>query len=679
MSQYENLLSPITIKDRTFKNRVFSSAHAPGYAESGMPGERYQAYHEAKARGGIGLTMFGGSSNVSRDSGSIYGQIYVGDDRIVPVFRSFADRIRRHGAGIMCQITHMGRRTTWDSGDWLPTKGPSARRDPAHHSAPYAISSREIARIVAAFADGARRCREGGLDGVEILGSSHIVGQFLSPLSNFRDDDYGGGLDNRIRFLLQVLEACREAVGDDFIISFRGNFDESNEDGLPAEEGVEIARRLGRHSVVDILNVNGAYGGTDMGLTEYMPGMAFPAAPYVDLARRVREASGLPTFQAARLSDPATADWAIGEGYVDMAGMTRPHMADPEIVAKLERGEEERIRPCVGAGYCLDRIYAGRDALCQHNVSTGREAWLPAEVPRSPDCKKAVVVGGGPAGMEAARVLALRGHSVTLFEAADRLGGQVRLAALGGWRKDMIGTVDWLAAELDRLNVEVVTNLYAEAGDVADRDPDIVIVATGGMPETELPNGGGDLIATVWDVLGGQVQTAGEVLIVDALGGHAALSLADRLSGDGVRVTLATPDRHLGRAIGGQNVPVYMRNLTRRGVAALTDRVLKGVRREGNRTVAEFRHAFSRESSEVTADTIVADLGIVSLTAVFDDLLPRSRNFGEVDHDGLVALEPQPDTANPDGTFQLFRIGDALAARDMHAAILDANRLCRCL
>ena len=442
----KHLLSPLTIKSMALKNRVVSTAHAPGYAEGGLPGPRYRAYQEAKAKGGCGLVMFGGSSNVARDSGSIYGQIYVGDDRVIPAFRELADALHAHGAGAMCQITHMGRRTVSDAGEWLPTKGPSALRDPAHHSMPYEIGPQEMGRIVRAFADAARRCREGGLDGVEVLGSSHLVGQFLSPLSNRRTDAYGGPLENRSRFLFDVLEACREAVGPEFVISFRGNFSEENEGGLTAEEGVELAAMLGTHGAADMLNVNGAYGGTDMGVTEFMPGMAWPAAPYVELAARVRAASGLTTLQSARLSDPATADWAVGAGHLDLAGMTRPQMADADMVAKLERGGAPR--PCVGAGYCLDRIYAGREALCQHNVSTGREAWLGADVPRAEHARRSVVIGGGPAGLEAARVLALRGHAVTLLEAQDRLGGQVRLAAMAGWRRDMVGIADWLSDEV---------------------------------------------------------------------------------------------------------------------------------------------------------------------------------------------------------------------------------------
>jgi 2,4-dienoyl-CoA reductase-like NADH-dependent reductase (Old Yellow Enzyme family) len=679
MTAYKSLFTPITIRGRTFRNRILSTGHAPGYTENGLPGERYQAYHAEKARGGIGLTIFGGSSNISRESGSVYGQIFVGSDSIISVFRQFARRIHGHGAGLMCQITHMGRRTGWAAGDWLPTMGPSVIRDPAHHSMPCEMSARDIARVTRDFAEAAWRCREGGLDGVEILATTHLLGQFLSPLSNARTDAHGGSLENRARFLLDVLEAARARVGEDFILGVRFAADETNEGGMPPEEGIALARMLGAQGAADFLNVNGAYGGTDHGLAENFPGMAFKSAPYIELARRVREASGLPVFQAARLSDPATADWAVAQGMVDMAGLTRNHMADPHIAAKLMRGEEARIRPCVGAGYCIDRIYGGSDAFCTHNVSTGRELSLPHEIPPAEAPKRIIVIGGGPAGMEAARVAALRGHRVTLHEAGPRLGGQVLLAARAGWRKDMIGIADWLAAEIQALGVDIRLNAWIEGPEAAAEGPDTVIVATGGLPETALPEGGGDLAVTTWDLLSGNAAPADDILVYDETGSHGALSTADWLAGSGARVELATPDRQAGRAIGGQNFPVYLRSLYRHGARLTPDHRLLSVRREGNALVAVLWNEFARIRTERRVAQVVLDRGTLPADAPFHALRPASRNFGETDAEALVSLRPQPATANPEGRYMLHRIGDAVASRDIHAALLDANRLCRAL
>jgi len=677
-ARYRHLLSPLTIRGLTLRNRVLSSGHAPGYPEEGRPKERYQAYHEEKAKGGLGLTIFGGSSNVSRESGSIYGQIYVGDDGIVPYFRQFADRIHRQGAALMCQISHMGRRTGWAGGDWLPTMGPSVVRDPAHHSVPYEMTTRDIARVVRAFADAAWRCREGGLDGCELLATTHLLGQFLSPLSNQRRDAYGGSLENRARFLLEVLDAVRGRVGD-FIVGVRFAADESNEGGLTAEEGIALGAMLGRHGGADFLNVNGVYGGTDHGLAENFPGMAFPAAPYVKLAGAVRRASGLPTFQAARLSDPATADWAIGAGLLDMAGLTRPQMADPHLVSKLARGDEARIRPCVGAGYCIDRIYGGRDALCAHSVSTGREETLPHAIPPAAERKRAAVIGGGPAGLEAARVLALRGHRVTLHEAGPRLGGQILLAARAGWRKAMIGIADWLVGEVQALGVEVRLNSYVEGPEVLEGSPDLVLVATGGVPDTTLPEGGGELAVTTWALLAGEVQPAESLLLYDEGGTHAALSTADWLAGQGAAVELATPDHQVGRGIGGQNLPVYLRNLYRAGATLTPDHRLLSLRHEGNGLVAVLWNEYGRTRVERRVAQVVVERNTLPADAPFQALRGGSRNLGEVDAEALVALAPQPAEANPDGGYLLFRLGDAVAARDIHAALLDANRLCRVL
>lgn len=652
-----------------------STAHAPVYAQDGKPGIRYQLYHEEKVKGGIALTAFGGSSNVSADSGSIYGQIYVGSDEVIPCFQEFADRVHAHGGALMCQITHMGRRTSWENGHWLPTVGPSVIRDPAHHSVPMQARAQDIKRISTAFGEAARRCRDGNLDGCEILASVHLLGQFLSPLSNCRSDAYGGKLENRARFLLEVLEQVRTQVGDDFIVGVRYTVDESNEYGMSSDEGIAIARLLAQSGLVDFLNINGAYGGTTTGMAETFPGMAYPSAPYIELARRVKEASSLPVFHSSRITDAATADFAISNGYLDMVGMTRPHIADPHIVRKLEQGDEARIRPCVGAGYCLDRVYAGKDMLCIYNTATGREQTIDHQVPLAAQSRKVVIVGGGPAGMEAARVCALRGHKVILFEATNRLGGQVLLAARAGWRKDMIGIADWLASEIDHLGVEVNLSQYAETQDIIDQQPDVVIVASGGIPLQRLPEAGAELAADCWDIFDNQVGAGQQVLLYDETGDHAGLSTADMLSDRAASITVATPNRLLGEAVGGQNYPIYMRNLIRNNARILPDRRLLSLSKKGETIKARFRDVYLRNITEMEFDQVVLVLGTEPVDDVFHQLAEDSINGGEYDLDALLSGDSQLAAASIDG-FLLFRIGDAVAARNIHAAVYDAMRLC---
>jgi 2,4-dienoyl-CoA reductase-like NADH-dependent reductase (Old Yellow Enzyme family) len=550
MATRDPLLQPFRLKHLTLKNRILSTAHAPNYVEDAKPKERYQLYHEEKAKGGLALTMFGGSSNVAPDSPSVFGQIDVGDDSVVPYLEQLAERVHRHGAAVMCQITHMGRRTYGHVGDWLPVIGPSHTRERAHRAFPKEMEQSDIDRVIRAFAEAAGRCREAGLDGLEILIAGHLVGQFLSPTVNERTDRYGGSIENRLRFAVEVLEAVRARIGAEYIVGLRIPGDELLEGGLTGEDCVEIAERLAASGLVDFLNVNASHIYTDSGLAWNIPVMNLPSAPFLQIAGRIKRAVDLPVFHAAGIADLATARHAVESGLVDMVGMTRAHIADPHLVRKLERGEEDRIRPCVGAGLCIDRIYYGLEAVCVHNPATGREASLPHEVPPSDGPKKKVaVVGGGPGGLEAARVAALRGHEVVLFEAADRLGGQVTLAARPKSRQRMIGIADWLISEVERLGVEVRTNVYAEAETVTAENPDVVIVATGGLPNTDIfaeAVEGAEHVASVWNVLGGHVTPGGDVLLYDDNGGHQGVSCAEFLAMAGARVELATPDRAPG-------------------------------------------------------------------------------------------------------------------------------------
>lgn len=677
MNAYASLLSPFQLGPLTLRNRLVSTAHANGYVSDGVPGERYQRYHEERARGGLALCVFGGSSNVARDSGAIYGQIYVGNDRVIPHFQSFAQRMHAHDCALICQISHMGRRTSWKGGDWIGTVGPSQIRDPGHNSMPREATQEDIDRIVKHFGDAAVRCQEGGLDGCEVLATVHILGQFLSPLSNFREDAYGGSLENRLRFLIEVLTEIRRRVGPDFVVGLRYTADETNEGGLDASEGLEIARRIARSGLASYLSLNGAYGGSAKGMSEAFPGMGTRSAPYLDMARRVREVSGMPTMHAARITDAATANFAIESGALDMVGMVRPQIADPHIIAKLRAGNEHRIRPCVGAGACVDRVDMGGDMICVHNVAAGRESKFPDEYAPAPNPKRVVVVGGGPAGLEAARVSVLRGHDVTLLEASNRLGGQLLLASKARSRGDMIGIVDWLSSEIDILGVNVRHNVLAEPEDVTSLSPDAVIIATGGIPMQRLEDGGEDLAMSGWDALTLAKPLSGRCLIYDEVGSHPAISLAETLAAKGVTVELMTPFRRAGNELGGQTYPQYLEELYRFGVVLTPDSRLIKLERTGNRLRAIVKNMYTRQVAELEFDHVILEQGTVPMPDLFAGLKERAVNRGISDWDALADGTPQMQQDSAPGEFSLFAVGDAVSSRDVHAAMFDANRIAR--
>ena len=314
-------------------------------------------------------------------------------------------------------------------------------------------------------------CRRPGLDGIELQAYGHLMDQFWSPLTNDLDAPYGGSLDNRLRFTFDTLKAIRARVGDDFIVGVRYTGDEELPGGLTRADGLEISRRLKDCGMVDFLNVVKGHIDTDAGLTDVIPVQGMRSAPHLDFAGEVRAATNFPTFHAAKIQDVATARYAIASGKLDMVGMTRAHMADPHIVAKIMRGEEERIRPCVGANYCLDRIYQGGMALCLHNPSTGRELEQPHAIARAEAPRRVVIVGAGPAGLEAARVAAERGHEVIVHEAANDPGGQVRLTAQTPRRHEMISLIDWRFAECTRMGVTFHFNSFADAETVLADEP----------------------------------------------------------------------------------------------------------------------------------------------------------------------------------------------------------------
>ncbi|MFQ5421964.1 MAG: FAD-dependent oxidoreductase, partial [Anaerolineae bacterium] len=574
-----------------------------------------------KAKGGIALTMFGGSSNVALDSPAAFGQIYVGNDDVIPYFQQMADRIHPYGTAVMCQITHMGRRTFWNTEHWLPTIAPSCVREPAHRSFPKEMEFADIKRVVKAYGAAADRCRQGGLDGVEIEAYGHLLDSFWTPLVNHRHDQYGGSLQNRMRFSLEVLAEVRKQVGDDFIVGIRMSGDEAVEGGLTRQDCLQIARTLVATGMLDFVSIIKGYIATDEALSHVIPNMGTPSAPHLELAASIKAEIDLPVFHAGRIADVATARHAISEGLIDMVGMTRAHMADPHIVAKIERGQEDDIRPCVGVGYCIDRIYEGGGALCIHNPATGREETMPHVILKiGRKRRKVVVVGAGPAGLEAARVSAARGHQVVLFEASDRPGGQVQLAARAPRRMDIIGITDWLFTQVKHLDVDTRFSHYAEAADVLAESPDVVIIATGGEPNTTFLQAGADLVVTSWDILGGYAQPAANVLLFDDNGQHQSLSCAEFIAEKGAKLELVSPDRMIAQEIGGTNYPAYLRAFYEKGVTMTLNHRLTAVHRSGNKLIAGLYNEYSKCAVERTVDQVVIEHGTLPIDELYFDL-----------------------------------------------------------
>ncbi|MFO0996250.1 MAG: NADH:flavin oxidoreductase [Alphaproteobacteria bacterium] len=680
MGQYDALLSPFKLKHLTLRNRVVSTAHAPAYDEDRKPKDRYQLYHAEKAKGGVGLVMFGGATGISYESEAGWGQLSAADETIVPYLRQFSERVHAHGAKLMIQLSHMGRKVRWDLAHWMVPLVPSHVPERMNYLYAKAFEDWDFERVIKAYGAAAGRCRDGGLDGVEICAfANHIFDQFWSPDVNRRTDRYGGSFENRIRFGLEALTEIRRVVGDDFVVGMRMSADELTEHGLTQQECLEIAKAYAKSGLVDFLNVAASQTYNNISHATITPSMSFPSAVFLPYASAIKAEVAIPIIHASRIADAATANRAIVEGHVDLVGMTRTHIADPHFVRKLQEGREDDIRQCVGAAYCIDRLYTGGGAVCTHNAATGREKTMPHVVPKATGAKRTIVVAGaGPGGLEAARVSAERGHRVILFEAAEKVGGQVNLAGRLGWREPMSGITRWLEGQVRKLGVDLRLGVEATTERVMAENPDIVIVATGGSPNKGRI-GDSTLLATSWDVLGGAVKPAAgqSVLVYDDGGDTQGVVCAEFLAERGALVEFATPFKSHAERLGPNNRPIHMRNLYKLGAVLTPDLRLASVARDGNRLLAVLRNDYTNAEEERVVDHVVVEHGTLPREDLYFALKPHATNGGAVDQEALIAGRPQTIMRNPSGRFQLFRVGDAVMSRNIHAAIYDSLRLCK--
>jgi len=640
------ILQPYKLKHLELKNRLMTSAHEPSYSEEGMPKDRYRLYHVERAKGGVALTMTAGSAVVSPDSPPAYNNLHAYKDEIIPWLRKLTTECHDYGTKVMIQITHLGRRTNWNHSDWLPVLSSSPIREPAHRSFPKEAEDWDIERIIEDYADAAERMKESGMDGVEIEAYGHLLDSFWSPATNKREDSYGGNLENRISFSIKVINAIRKKIGSEFIVGMRLVADEDWDIGLSKEEGLEIAKKIIETNKIDFLNVIRGHIDTDSALTKVIPIQGMASAPHLDFAGEIKEVTKFPVFHASKINDVATARHAISTGKLDMVGMTRAHIADPHIVNKIIEGREDRIRPCVGATYCLDRIYEGNETLCIHNPATGREAYMPHEITeRTKEKKKIIVVGAGPAGLEAARVCSARGHDVVVYEALDSPGGQINLLSRSKRRKDMIGIIEWRLAECEKFNVKINYNVLADKEMILSQNPDVIIIATGGVPNLNNIQEGSDLAISTWDIISGNANIEEEVVIYDDNGSYPGLQAAEIIANHGSKLEIVTPERFFSPEIGGMNYVPYAKTFIEKMVKISINKRIQKINRRGNKLLVTLGSDYSDNQEKLETSQVIIEHGTMPLDQLYFDLKSDSYNLGSIDYNSISFSKVNDNTS----------------------------------
>jgi len=639
------LWSPLRLGPVTVRNRLVFSAHLTNYAtQEGMPSEQHAEYYAARAAGGTGLIITEEHSTHPTDWP--YEKLIHGfNPKVIAGYRRITDAVHRHRTPIFAQINHNGGQAS-SMYSRLPVWAPSPVADPLFREVPKAVSVNEIGDIIESYADVAARCAEGGFDGIELQCShSSIVRGFLSPATNRRTDSYGGSLANRARMLVQIVDAVRSAIGPSLALGVRLCGDELIEGGTTIDEAVEVAKIVEATHQVDYINTSIGVATASLFMIE--ASMHIPPNYAMFIPSAIRKAVDLPVVGVGRFKDPIQAERALEEGHCDLVGVVRGQIADPDFAAKAHSGHTDDTRLCLSCNQeCVGRMGLNRWLGCIENPRTGREALGVGEVRLSTKPVDVLVVGAGPAGMQAAIAAARNGHRVTVCEQASESGGQVRLAASVPNRAEFGDLVRNQLSEARRSGVTVEFGVSVDADEVARRGPNMVIVATGSTPARPWWAGDAPNVCDVRDVLDGTTQPEGSVLVIDEIGFHHATSVAELLADRGCQVEVVTPGMVVGQDLG---ITLDMENWWIRagakGIVQSTDLVPMGMA-EG---VLTLQHHPTGTDAHRSPDWVVCAVPPNPL----DDLYHQLRGAG-------VRTE---------------RVGDCLAPRRAHAAVIDGERV----